>query len=78
MLICNVILTTLCLTVLYGQAFMVILPARALEESDYVADRFGDLFRYYEGAGTDWSVSDVSETCTGKIRKYAGKLKLHK
>ena len=31
MLICNVILTTLCLTVLYGQAFMVILPARALK-----------------------------------------------
>ena len=31
MLICNVILTTFCLTVLYGQAFMVILPARALK-----------------------------------------------
>ena len=31
MLVCNVILTTLCLTVLYGQAFMVILPARALK-----------------------------------------------
>ena len=31
MLVCNVILTTLCLNVLYGQAFMVILPARALK-----------------------------------------------
>lgn len=31
MLVCNVILTTLCLNVLYGQAFMVLLPARALK-----------------------------------------------
>ena len=31
MLVCNVFLNTLCLTVLYGQAFMVILPARALK-----------------------------------------------
>lgn len=31
MLICNVILNTLCLTLIYGQAFMVILPARALK-----------------------------------------------
>lgn len=31
MLVCNVILTTLCLNVLYGQAFMMILPARALK-----------------------------------------------
>ena len=30
-LFCNVFLNTLCLTVLYGQAFMVILPARALK-----------------------------------------------
>lgn len=29
-LVCNVVLTTLCLAVLYGQAFFVILPARAL------------------------------------------------
>ena len=31
MLICNVILNTLCLQVLYGQAFMAILPMRALK-----------------------------------------------
>lgn len=30
-LICNVILTTLCLNILYGQAFMMILPMRALK-----------------------------------------------
>ena len=29
MLVCNVFLNTLCLTVLYGQAFMVILPAHS-------------------------------------------------
>ena len=31
MLICNVILNTLCLQVLYGQALMAILPMRALK-----------------------------------------------
>lgn len=31
MLICNVILNTLCLSVLYGQGFLVLLPARALK-----------------------------------------------
>jgi len=31
MLICNVILNTLCLQVLYGQAIMAILPMRALK-----------------------------------------------
>lgn len=31
MLICNVILNTLCLSLLYGQGFIVLLPARALK-----------------------------------------------
>ena len=31
MLICNVILNTLCLSVLYGKGFMVILPARVIK-----------------------------------------------
>lgn len=31
MLICNVILNTICLSILYGKGFMVILPARALK-----------------------------------------------
>ncbi|MCI6243828.1 MAG: folate family ECF transporter S component [Agathobacter sp.] len=31
MLICNVFLNTICLTVIYGQAFAAILPARALK-----------------------------------------------
>ena len=31
MLICNVILNTLCLAVLYGEGFLVLLPARALK-----------------------------------------------
>lgn len=31
MLICNVILNTLCLSTLYGQGFLVLLPARALK-----------------------------------------------
>ena len=31
MLICNVILNTLCLSLLYGKGFMVLLPARALK-----------------------------------------------
>lgn len=31
MLICNVILNTLCLSMLYGEGFLVLLPARALK-----------------------------------------------
>lgn len=31
MLVCNVILNTLCLSILYGKGFMVLLPARALK-----------------------------------------------
>ncbi|WP_077610714.1 folate family ECF transporter S component [Clostridium sp. Marseille-P2415] len=31
MLICNVVLNTLCLSILYGKGFMVLLPARALK-----------------------------------------------
>lgn len=31
MLICNVILNTLCLSILYGKGFMVLLPARAVK-----------------------------------------------
>lgn len=31
MLICNVILNTLCLSILYGKGFMVLVPARALK-----------------------------------------------
>jgi ECF transporter S component (folate family) len=31
MLLCNVILNTLCLSILYGKGFMVLLPARALK-----------------------------------------------
>ena len=31
MLICNVILNTLCLSMLYGKGFFVLLPARALK-----------------------------------------------
>ncbi|WP_349673426.1 folate family ECF transporter S component [Lacrimispora sp.] len=31
MLICNVVLNTLCLSMLYGKGFMVLLPARALK-----------------------------------------------
>lgn len=31
MLVCNVILNTMCLSILYGKGFMVLLPARALK-----------------------------------------------
>lgn len=31
MLVCNVVLNTLCLSILYGKGFMVLLPARALK-----------------------------------------------
>jgi len=31
MLVCNVILNTICLSILYGKGFMVLLPARALK-----------------------------------------------
>lgn len=31
MLICNVILNTLCLSILYGKGFMVLLPARLIK-----------------------------------------------
>ena len=43
MLICNVLLNTLCLSVLYGKGFMVILPARVIKNL-IMAHRFHDLY----------------------------------
>ena len=56
MLICNVILNTLCLQVLYGQALDGNPSNACTEEPYYVADRFNCLFRHCKGTGADWIV----------------------
>ena len=75
MLVCNVILTTLCLNVLYGQAFMVLLPARALKNLIMWPIDSVIFFCNHKGLRTDWTLSHVPEACTCKFCKYAGELK---
>ena len=60
MLICNVILNTLCLQVLYGQALMAILPMRALKNLIMWPIDSIVFFRHCKGTGADWIVPYLS------------------
>lgn len=45
-LICNVLINTWCLSILYGKAFAVLLPARLVKNADHVSHRCFYFFTY--------------------------------